>query len=116
MDKENLSGHKHGFGLPPAHTGVHVRATVCAYVYASAVTIGQREGEASGVEPSECRPTAAAIRMRIRIRRVGALIMLATGNWKWANGQWITSGQGRNGFSGWRGGGEEERAEVLNSH
>lgn len=29
MDKENLSGHKHGFGLPPAHTSVHVRATVC---------------------------------------------------------------------------------------
>lgn len=85
----------------PAHTSVYVRATVCVRVCACGHNWAER-GEARRVEPSECRPTAAAIRMRIRIRRVGALIMLATGNWKWANGQRITSGHGRNGFSaGW---------------
>lgn len=56
MDKENLSGHKHGFGLPPAHTSVHVRATVCAYVCVSAVTIGQREGEANRVNAGPRQP------------------------------------------------------------
>lgn len=85
----------------PRHTQAYMCVPLCVRMCAY-VWVWSQLGREWRVEPSECRPTAAAIRMRIRIRRVGALIMLATGNWKWANGQRITSWQGRNGFrAGW---------------